>query len=54
MKLLQTTQQTELKEFLEVLRESSDHLGEAQLGLLNYWIQELKPKRVRRKLAEAA
>jgi hypothetical protein len=47
MKVLNDEQQTELREFLEGIQV--DYLPPAKETILNYWIQELKPKRAKRK-----
>lgn len=48
MKTLSTEQQSELRELLENVQGQSAH----QQDIINYWILELKPKRVRRNLKE--
>ena len=51
MKLLDTQQQTELRELLEKILDHNS-LDLETFNQTNYWVLELKPKRVRKKTLE--
>lgn len=55
MKVLQTEQQIDLRELLETLNgyEGAEFYNIDVKNNLHYWIQELKPKRVRRNPKES-
>lgn len=52
MKLLTTEQQTQLRQLLETVMEyeGAEGFNEEFKSELAYWAQELKPKRVRKKV----
>jgi hypothetical protein len=51
VKLLDTQQQTELRELLEKILDHNS-LDLETFNQTNYWVLELKPKRVRKKTLE--
>ena len=53
MKVLKDDQQAQLRELLERLIQDGYQADEGDMSELAFWATELKPKRIRRKLAEA-